>query len=187
MLPAAFPNAAKFAPVSDLPPPFGAASGPPAGYVAYGQDVSARPQPSGGAVFGQILWRSIVVAILGGAVIGAGFILVGSLIEGDTDAVDYTVAAIFVGAILGLILGVPAGLVIGGVGAAVLVPYKGKAYTHWYARIAAVISVVLFFGWLFNDVDNLNGWILVFVVPGLLGAYFGSLFLVRWYTKRMGD
>ena len=174
--------------MTDLPPPLGSPSGPPAGYLAYGHDERARPQPSGGAVFGQILWRSIVVAVIGGAVIGAGFILIGSLVDGDADAAEFTLAAIFIGAILGLLLGVPAGLIIGGIGAALLVPYKGKSYTTWYARIAAVISVTLFFGWLFSDsVDDLDMWVLVFVVPGLLGAYFGSLFLVRWYTNRMGD
>jgi hypothetical protein len=70
----------------------------------------------------------------------------------------------------------------------VLVPYRGKSFTHRYARLASIVTVGLFLAWLFHDTSSANdaGWLALIVVPSLLGAWFGSLFLVRWYSVRMG-
>ncbi|MEQ1701424.1 MAG: hypothetical protein ABMA25_15050 [Ilumatobacteraceae bacterium] len=183
--------------MTDLPPPFSAnqplppPSGPvPTGYVPYGVAPVRSPQPSGGSVFGQLVWRIIVLSMAGGAVIGAGFVLVGALVQGDSDVASLGFAAMFVGTIFGLILGVPAGLVLGGIGAAMLVPYKGKSYTKWWARIGALIAVALFYTWLWwaISIDEGEYWLVAgLTAPGLLGAFFGSWFLVHWYTRRMGD
>jgi len=162
----------------------------PAGYVAY-QPAAAPPRgPSRGAVFGQILWRTIVLAMGGGALIGIGFIVVGSMVSKDSDLAGFSLAAGFVGAILGLFLGVPSGLALGGVGCALLVPYRGKASTHTFARIGAMLAVSVFYGWMWSGHNFDSGeWpaLVGLTLPGLAGAFFGSLFLVRWYTKRMGD
>lgn len=169
-----------------LPPP----NAIPQGYVAYGAQPMHSPQPSAGSVFGQLVWRVIVLSIAGGAVIGLGFVLVGALVQGDADTAGLGIAAMFVGTIFGLFLGVPAGVVLGGIGAAMLVPYKGRSYTMWWARIGALIAVGLFYTWLWwsISIDDGEYWVVAgLTMPGLLGAFFGSWFLVRWYTKRMGD
>jgi hypothetical protein len=183
--------------VTDLPPPF--SSQPPlpppqgyapAGYVPYGTDNRHLLQPSGGSVFGQLVWRIIVLAMGGGAVIGLGFVIVGAIVGGDSDVATFGFIALIVGAIFGLVLGVPAGLVLGGIGAAMLVPYKGKGYTHWWARISALIAVSLFYLWLWGGTSlsgDEYGVIIGLTAPGLLGAFFGSWFLVHWYCRRMGD
>lgn len=183
--------------MTDLPPPFSTnrplpppAGAVPTGYVPYAAAAARSPQPSGGSVFGQLVWRIIVLSMGGGAVIGAGFMLVGAAVEGNSDIATFGVAALIVGAIFGLLLGVPAGLILGGIGAAMLVPYKGKSYTMWWARIAAVVAVVIFYTWLWwaISIDDGQFWVVAgLTVPGLLGAFFGSWFLVHWYTHRMGD
>lgn len=182
--------------MTDLPPPFSAdpplpppAAGVPAGYVAYGAQPAYSPQPSAGSVFGQLVWRVIVLSTAGGAVIGAGFVIVGSLVQGESDVASFGIIAMIVGAIFGLFLGVPAGLVLGGLGAAMLVPYKGRSYTMWWARIGAMIAVAAFYAWLWWSIE-LDGEFLVvagLTAPGMLGAFFGSWFLVHWYVRRMGD
>lgn len=182
--------------MTDLPPPVGPFDAPPPGYVAFrpgpgpGSPMMAiaHGAPGRGAVFGQLLWRSIVVAIAGGAAVGIVFVVIGAFVDSSSDFAGYSIAAAFVGAVLGLILGVPAGLLIGGVGAAVLVPYRGRSFTHRYARIASTIAVGVFLAWLFHDSTGSTdaGWLALIVAPSLLGAWFGSLFLVRWYSVRMG-
>ena len=172
-----------------LPVP-GSAAAMPAGYVAYQPAAQPPRGPSRGAVFGQILWRTIVLSMVGGAVIGTGFIVVGSLVSKDSDLAGFSLAAGFVGAVLGLFLGVPAGLVLGGLGCALLVPYRGKGTTHWSARIGGVVAVSVFYALIWGDNSfHSSEWpaLVGLTVPGLAGAFFGSLFLVRWYTKRMGD
>lgn len=197
MLSAACANTTNFTGVTDLPPPFSAhqplpppGGAMPAGYVPYGAAVARSPQPSAGSVFGQLVWRIIVLAMGGGALIGLGFVIVGSLVQGDSDVAGFGFAAMIVGAILGLFLGVPAGLVLGGIGAAMLVPYKGKRYTMWWARIASLLAVALFYTrlWWSINIDDGEYWVVAgLTIPGLLGAFFGSWFLVHWYTHRMGD
>lgn len=162
----------------------------PAGYVGYRQEVLRPRAPSRGAVFGQVLWRTLVVSIAGGAIIGAGFIVVGAVVSSDSELAGAGFAAAVVGAIFGLFLGVPAGLVLGALGAWVLVPYKGKGFTHWSARIGALLAVGLFYTWIWSSIRLHSSDVMPLIgltAPGVVGAFFGSLFLVRWYTKRMGD
>jgi hypothetical protein len=145
-------------------------------------------QPSRGSVFGQLVWRTIVLAVGGGAAIGFGFMLIGAFVSGDSELATYGIAAAIVGAIFGLLLGIPAGLVLGGLGCAMLVPYKGKRATNWWAHISALLAVALFYLWLWSQFEIADLVpLLGLTVPGVFGAFFGSWFLVRWYTKRMGD
>ena len=174
--------------MTDLPPPLPPLAAVPDGYVAYGAAPSAGRQPSAGSVFGQLVWRIIVLSTVGGAAIGVGFMVVGAFVSGDSELATYGFAAAMVGAIFGLVLGVPAGLVLGGIGCAMLVPYRGKSFTHWWARISAVVAVGIFYAWLWSNLNTAElAPLLGLTVPGVLGAFFGSWFLVRWYTKRMAD
>lgn len=183
--------------MTDLPPPFSAhqplpppGGAVPVGYVPYGATGPSSLQPSAGSVFGQLVWRIIVLSTGGGAAIGLGFMIVGSIVEGSSDLAGLGFVATVVGAILGMVLGVPAGLVLGGMGAAMLVPYKGKSYTMWWARITSVLAVVVFYTrlWWSINIDDGELWVVAgLTVPGVLGAFFGSWFLVHWYTHRMGD
>lgn len=151
--------------------------------------------PSRLAVFGQVFLRSIAVAVVGGVVIGVGFVLVVSLfgeswntLEGDGGGSEDGVLvamlfATFFGATFGVLLGLLAGVVLGFLGAFVLVPYRGRRFTVLVMRVAAPLLVAAFFVALLGGDDRL--WLLL-GAAGMIGAVLAAPWLVGWYVRRMG-
>lgn len=160
-------------------------------------DAVLRPRidpPGRVLVFLQVLWRSIVVAVVGGVVIGVGFVVVVSLFgeswnsfDGDGGGTDDGVLvamlfATFFGAVFGTALGVLAGAVLGFVGAFVLVPYRGRRLTVLVVRVAAPLLVAAFFVALLGGDDRV--WLLL-GGAGMIGAAVAAPWLVAWYVRRM--
>ena len=143
-------------------------------------------------MFGQVLWRTIVVAIGGGAGIGFLIGLFGvaiSLFSDDDDLsggiIGFPFLAAYIAAVFGLFLGVVAGLLLATLAAVTLVPYRGSRPTILTIRITAVVLVGLFMMLLFLDAVDAEILVGAIVGAGLLGAWFLSPFLVRWYVRRM--
>lgn len=166
-------------------------SPPPAGFPAAIPQTLERSLPGRLAVFFQVWWRSIVVAIGGGVVIAVGFVIVVTLagetfegFEGEDDSdglgVVMLVAAYF-GAAFGLVLGVVAGLLLGLLASVALVPYRGAKRTRLVMRIGAALCVAAFFGLLSGGSDRL--WYLL-GAAGVVGAVLLAPWLVRWYVRR---
>jgi hypothetical protein len=143
------------------------------------------------AVFFQVWWRSLVVAIGGGVMIAVGFVIVvtlaGETFEGfegedgsDGLGVVMLLAAYF-GAAFGLVLGVVAGLLLALLASLALVPYRGRRRTVTVMRIGAAVCVAAFFGLLSGGTDRL--WY-VLGAAGVLGAVLLAPWLVRWYVRR---
>jgi len=136
-------------------------------------------------VFAHVLWRSIVLATVGGAVIGFAVFAPFAMFDDENSIGDAGLAA-YIGAWIGLLLGLLSGIVVGVVAASVLVPYKGSERTISTVRISAIITVAGFFLMLFMGVlDEPIVWALI--VLGLIGTALLSPWLIRWYVKRMGD
>lgn len=145
------------------------------------------------AVFFQVLWRSIVLAVAGGIVIAVGFVVIVTIFGESWDGFDgdgggsddgVLVAALiaaYLGAIFGIVLGIAAGVVLGLIGALALVPYRGRGTTRWVMRVGATVCVGAFFAALLGGDDRL--W-LVLGGAGMVGAALTAPWLVGWYVRR---
>jgi len=134
-----------------------------------------------GTVFGQVLWRSIVVATVGGAVIAGGLAAVFVPFD-ETNLADIGIFA-YIGAVLGLVLGVLAGLMIGAIAGVTLVPYPTAHRVRRTTRITSVACVFAYLGlWTVGSWDE--PLVVTIVVAGVLGAAATSNFLVNWYIRR---
>jgi hypothetical protein len=143
------------------------------------------------AVFGQVLWRSLVVAIAGGAVVGAisGLVFaVVTLVVGD-DAFDEVVVVPLLGAyfggVFGLVLGVVGGLIIAAVTAIRIVPYPGEGVALLTARVTSVVVVGAFMALLFAGATGAWSAIALISALALVGAWMSGPFLVGWYVRRL--
>lgn len=155
--------------------------------------VSAESDPrvSRSTVFGQVLWRSLVVAIGGGAVVGAlsGLVFaVVTFVVGD-DAFDDVVVVPLLGAyfggLLGLVLGVIGGLIIAAVTAIRIVPYPGEGVALLTARVTSVVVVGAFMALLFAGATGAWSAIALISALALVGAWMSGPFLVGWYIRRL--
>lgn len=147
--------------------------------------------PTRGVIFGQVLWRSLVLAVGGGAVIGfaVGLVLaVWALVWEDASIRELPVVLVlgtYVGAGTGIALGVLGGLLISTVAALRLVPYPGEGQTLLTMRVTSVVVVGLFMALLFGGA--VGGWAGVALITalGLAGAWMSAPFLVGWYLQRL--
>jgi hypothetical protein len=146
---------------------------------------------SRGTVIGQVLWRSVVVAIGGGAVVGALSGLVFAVVTftlGDDAFSEVAVVPLlgaYFGAVFGLILGVVGGLIIAMVVAIRVVPYPGEGVTLLTARVASVVVVGAFMALLFAGATGAWSAIALISALSLVGAWMSAPFLVGWYLRRL--
>lgn len=167
------------------------AAGPPS--VAWAPE-PAVAAPGRGAVFAQVAWRAVVLAVGGGALIG---LLVGvgaSVVDvgnGEQDLVLALLVFPLVAGLFGLLLSFFAAPAVAGLLCWLAVPYRGARRTRWVAALVSMAIVAPFVllwavGVAYNDVTA------VLLMTGiglasLLGAGSGGAFwLVGWYVKRLG-
>lgn len=144
---------------------------------------SGRKPPGRLALFVQVWWRSIVLAIVGGAVVGVVVVVPLALFADDTVFSDVGWAAYF-GAIVGFVLGVVAGVVLGAVAAVSLTPYRGDQRTLIVTRVLATVLVGGLLGLLLLGASV--SWLaVVLVLVAIAGAWVTSPFAVNWYIRRM--
>jgi len=145
----------------------------------------ATNAPSRGVVFVQLLWRTIVISVLGGLVVSVLFVSAAFVFDENDDEVRTWLPVVLVIAVLmGLMLGVVAGVLTGLVGAILMVPYRGKAFARWFVLIATLLSVGSFFAIIGFSSDAAVIWVIVGGGALLLGALM-SPWPVGWYVKRM--
>lgn len=128
-------------------------------------------------------WRSIVLAIVGGAAIAVVTVVPIALFDDETDFSDVGMAAYFA-ALIGLVLGVIVGLVLGLVAAFSLTPYRGSHRTLMVVRVLASVLVGVGLGLLFLGAA-IEWFTVALVCLGVVGAWFTSPFAVTWYIRRM--
>jgi hypothetical protein len=127
-----------------------------------------------------IWWRSMIVSIVGGAVIGALLVLPLLVFADDVGIGDVGLFAYFGGG-FGLVLGFFAGAIIGGFGAALLVPFRSAAHCLKVVRLTACILVGLAVGLMLLPVPL---WALPGVILGVGGAYLACPWVIGWYIRR---
>lgn len=152
-------------------------------------------RPGRVSVFGEVWLWSTVLTVVGGAVIGAvGFplsVFIGSWPPEDVGTVVLTIwIGLIGGLVCGLLLGPPAGVVLGLFVALVLVPYRGAAITTLMVRAVATLLVVVPFvlvlgSHLWEGPRGSGFWLMV--VPSVLGAWWISPLATRSYIARMSD
>lgn len=158
--------------------------------------VPASTTPTRGLVFGHVLWRSVVVAVIGGAIVAMVMVLGAVLFDPSAEGVGsedglglaFLPVVALAGGGLGLILSVIAAPAIAGLCAWRLVPYPGRRTTRLLPRLIAIVIVVAWVGLLFGaDADSTADVIygLVVLVGCLLGAWFGGGWLTGWYVRRV--
>jgi hypothetical protein len=171
--------------------PAGPAPGSPLSYGVPGPYGAPRPV-SRGAIFGQVYWRTLVLASGGGLVVGFVYGVFLSVFERDGanfGPVAYMALAGGFGAVTGVALGLGAGFATGGLCAWLLLPYRGRRATRFVALLVSVGCLLPFAVWGsiggdFDSAYDVVGW-LVLVGTSLVGAAAGSLWLVNWFVKRM--
>jgi hypothetical protein len=159
---------------SPLPPPT-SPTGP--------ASASTGSPPSRAVLLLHVLWRSVVLAVVGGAVIGVVVFTPFLFFDDETD-VGTVASATVIAAILGLMLGVIGGIVLGVVAAGWLTPYRGARSTIKVIRIAAVVVVGLVFGVVFLGAA-INGLTVAVVLLSVVATWFTSAFTINWYVRRM--
>jgi hypothetical protein len=140
-------------------------------------------------VFGHVFWRALTVSILGGA--AAGF--VGTLALAATEPEDgaflFAFVVALVGAVFGVLLGLVAAPIMGGICAWRLVPYPGARSCTRLARGLAFGLVLAFLPLLFWEAttdDNATILLMGAISAiSLAGAWVGGGWTIRWYVRRM--
>ncbi len=126
-----------------------------------------------------VVFPSITLVIAVGAVVLSVF-------EGDEGIPGAIAVFVSAAAALGLAVGIGSGVIIGALGAWLLVPYPGESACRWFAAVssatcvAAAFVVIALAGGIGDDANR--GWIL-FAVLGGVGAAAGSGRLVNWYVR----
>ena len=137
------------------------------------------------AVFAQLLWRTIMLSFCGGVLV-SGLFIAASLVfdEIDDEVIMWSPIIVAVGALFGLLFGVTGGALIALVGAVVLVPYRGSAFTRWFTGITMAIGLAVFFTIIGLGSGDHVVWLVAGSGATLVGALASPL-LVGWYVKRM--
>lgn len=149
----------------------------PSGLSTLSVTLPTHPPPGRLRVFLGVWWRSLVVSIVGGAVIGA---LVALPFLVFTDDANVALASLF-GAWFGIWLGLVAGAIVAGLSAALLVPYRTAAHCVKVVRVTACVPVGLFVGWLLLGIPPVA---VGAVVLGVGGAILAGPWLIGWYIRR---
>jgi len=145
----------------------------------------ATNAPGRGVVFAQLLWRTIVISVLGGLVVSVLYVSAAFVFnENDDELLTWLPVVLALAMFMGLVLGVVAGVLTGLVGAVLMVPYRGKAFARWFALMATLLSVGTFFAIIGFNSEAAVIWAIVGAGALLLGALM-SPWLVGWYVERM--
>jgi hypothetical protein len=143
-------------------------------------------------VFGQIYGRSVVVAMGGGAVIGAtiglliGVWAVTTQDDGIGDMASAPLWGAYFGGAFGLILGLVGGLIVATVAAIGLVPFRSAGRTMVVVRVPSLLVVAVFMALLFGGATGGRAAVAAIAAAGLIGAWMSAPFLVGWYLRRVG-
>jgi hypothetical protein len=131
-------------------------------------------------VFVGIWWRSLIVAIVGGTVIGALVALPWYFTADDMALGDVGLFAYFGGG-FGVVLGFVAGAIVGGLSSAMLVPYRNAEHCLKVVRVIACVLVGLGVGLMLLPIPLMA---LGAVVVAVGGAHFAAPWIIGWYIRR---
>jgi len=144
----------------------------------------ATDAPSRGVVFAQLLWRTLVITVVGGLAVSVLFVAAAFVFDAADELLAWLPVVLVVAVFKGLMLGVVAGVLTGLIGSILMVPYRGKTFARGFALIATLLSIGSFFAIIGFSTDDAVIWSVVGGGALVIGALM-SPWLVGWYVKRM--